>query len=162
MLGSRLRQLLGGAALVALLLWTATGVSLAGASDNCDLTVEPSSGPPGTEFVFSGSGYSPTELQLTRDGAAPRVVPLSLAGADPFEFSIVAGDDDVGKWKAAAVDATAGCQGIATIRIALPGTSTLDALAPADKTPVLAAFAGLAGVFMISVAFLLRRSRRPI
>jgi hypothetical protein len=162
MLGPRLRQVLGGAALTALLLMAATGVSLAEAAATCDLTVKPASGPPGTEFVFSGSGYSPTELRLTRDGAAPRVVPLSPAGADPFQFSIVAGDADVGKWKAVAVDAAKNCEGTATIRIVLPGTSTLAESAPADKTPVLAAFAGLAGVFVLSAAFILRRSRRPI
>jgi hypothetical protein len=159
MLGSRLRQVLGSAALVTFLLWAAAGVAFAGTSDTCDLVVNPSSGPPGTEFVFSGTGYSPTELRLTRDGAEPRVVPLNLAGVDPWSVSILAGDSDVGKWKAVAVDAVAGCQGVATIKVTLPGTSTL---AEADRGPVLAAFAGLAGVFVLSAAVLARRSRRPI
>jgi hypothetical protein len=154
--------MLGTAALVALLILPAGGVTLAGAGDGCDLAVKPSSGPPGTEFVFSGSGYSPTELWLTCDGAEPRVVPLNLGGADPFQFSIVAGDSDVGKWKAVAVDATAGCQGVAVIRITLPGTSTLAESTGPDRTPVLAALGGLAGVFVLSAAFVLRRSRRPI
>jgi hypothetical protein len=160
MLRSRLRQVLGSAALVTLMLMATSGASFAGSVGTCELNVKPAAGPPGTEFVFSGSGYSPTELRLTRAGADPRVVPLNLAGVDPWSVSIVAGDGDVGKWKAMAVDAAAGCEGVATIRVTLPGTSTLDD--GVDRTPVVAAFAGLAGVFVVSAAFLMRRSRRPI
>jgi hypothetical protein len=162
MLGLRLRQVLAGGGLAALLLWSLAGVSFAGSANTCDLTVKPAAGPPGTEFVFRGSGYSPTELQLTRQGSPTRVVPLSLDGADPFHFSVVAGDGDVGKWKAVAMDAAAGCDGMAVIRVTLPGTFTIDDALAVDRTPVLAAFAGLAGVFVLTTGFLVRRGRRQI
>ncbi|MEA2621979.1 MAG: hypothetical protein QOH61_889 [Chloroflexota bacterium] len=157
MLRTGWRQVLGTAAIAAFLVMTMGGVSLAGA--DCTLSVSPKSGPPGTEFTFSGSGYTPTELRLTRDGAEPKIVPLSLAGADPFDFSIVAGEGDVGRWKAVAwQDDT--CHGEATIRVTLPSTSTLADPAAPDRTPLLASLLGLGAVFVTTTTLLVRRSRR--
>ena len=157
MLDSRLRRLLGGIALAAMLVWPTGGAALAAGTD-CTMTVDPASGPPGTQFTFNGSAFTPTEFRLTQ-GSVKKVVPVELSGADPWEYSFVAGDADVGKWKVVAADGADGCQATAQIRVTLPPTSTIDPTASPDKLPALAALLGLAVVFVVSAGWLFRRSR---
>lgn len=157
MFDSRLRRLLGGVALAAMLLWPASGVAVAGTTA-CTMTVDPAAGPPGTQFTFKGSGYTPTQFRLTQ-GKTTRVVPANLGAADPWTFSFVAGDTDTGRWKVVAAVGDAGCQAMAQIRVTLPPTSTLDATAPSDRTPALAALGGMTLVFVVSAGLIFRRSR---
>lgn len=160
MFDSRLRRLLGGVALAAMLIWPASGVAMA-AGSTCSMTVDPASGPPGTLFTFTGNGFSPTQFSLAQ-GKTTRVVPVSLNGADPWTYAFVAGDKDTGRWKVTASAGDGGCQAMSQIRVALPPTSTPDPVAPADRTPATAALAGLVLVFMVSAGLIFRRSRHLV
>lgn len=157
MLDSRLRRLLGGVALAAMLIWPASGIAMA-AGSTCTMTVNPASGPPGTQFTFSGSGFTPTHFSLSQ-GKTTRGVSVSLNGADPWTYAFVAGDNDTGRWKVTASAANGGCQATSQIRVTLPSTATNDPLAPADQSPALAALAGLVLVFVVSAGLIFRRSR---
>lgn len=149
----RLRNLLAAIGLAAMLLWPATGATL-GAT--CSMTVTPSAGPPGSQFVFKGNGFTPTEFRITQ-GTINRVVKPGLGTADPWTYSFVAGDADVGRWKVIATDGR--CQATAFIRVTLPPTATVEPTAPPDRAPLMAALAGLSLVFLISAALIFRRSR---
>lgn len=103
---TRLNGRMGGAVL-ALGMFLLTAMSPAvQAGTACAFSVTPDSGPPGTAFMFTGSGWTPTTLTLTQDGKAPRVVPLDLGTDDPFSFPLVATQKDVGKWKVVASNPT--------------------------------------------------------
>jgi hypothetical protein len=127
---------------------------------DCPLSVSPSSGTPGTRFTFSGHGYTPTQLRLTRDNHPARVVPLQLNGADPFTFSIVASDSDVGTWHAVAVEGGGNCRGTATLHVTLPSTATVGEITGVDPTVVSMAISGLGVLFVAVMVVMLRRSRR--
>lgn len=160
MLRSRLRHLVAGAAFAGALFMQ--GNATYAVATDCTMAVTPASGAPGTQFMFSGSGYTPTELRLSQ-GSTMKVVPLDLKGADPWSYTVVAGDGDVGRWKVvAAVDAT-GCQAMTVIHVALPPTSTStepgDSATSPDRSTAIAAVSGLAVLFSVSGAFFLRRRR---
>jgi hypothetical protein len=144
-----------------ILLLTAMSPAVQAASAACTLSVTPASGPPGTEFTFTGSGYTPTTLTLTQEGKPPRVVPLDLGNADPFSIPLVAKQSDVGKWKVVASIPDTECGGSAVIRVTLPPTDTLGAPQPTfvNDAPTIAAFVGLAVLFLVSTHLLLRGSR---
>jgi hypothetical protein len=153
---------MGGAVLaLGVLLLTAMATAVQAGSAACTLSVTPESGPPGTEFVFSGSGYTPTTLTLTQGDKPPRVVPLDLGSADPFTFPLVATQSDVGRWKVVASTDDPACAGMAVIKVTLPPTATVDAPAPlrVNQAPTIAAFAGLAVLFLVSTQLLFRGSR---
>jgi len=154
--GTRIRAAAAAAVLLGLLLLP-TAPAL-GAS--CTLNVSPSSGDPGTRFTFSGKGYSPTQLKLTRDDHPAKVVPLHVNGADPFTFSIVASDSDVGTWHAVATEPGNTCRGTATLHVTLPSTATVDDATGVDATVVSMAISGLGGLFVAITIVMLRRSRR--
>jgi len=160
---TRSNRRMGGAVLVlGLFLLTAVSPAVQAGSAACTLSVTPVSGPPGTQFIFSGSGYTPTTLTLTQDGRPPRVLPLDLASADPFQIPLVAAQSDVGKWHVVASTDDPACAGMAVIKVTLPPTSTLDAPAApivANHGPAIAAFAGLAVLFLVSTQLLFRGSR---
>ena len=158
MLDFRLRRLLGGVALAAMLLWPAGGVAMA-AGSTCTMTVDPPSGPPGTSFTFSGSGFTPTQFSLTQKNVATRILTVSLKAADPWTYLFVAGDKDTGRWKVTASAGQGGCQASAQVHVTLPSTATADPLAPADRTPAIAALAAMMLVFVVSAGLIFRRSR---
>lgn len=153
---------LGLASLLAALLSVTLAGPAAFAAGTCTLSVSPASGPPGTQFVFTGSGYTPTKLTLTKDGAKPKVIDLNLGTQDPFTIKIVAANGDVGRWKAAAQVDGSGCVGTASIHVTLPSTATAPATGDTagDRTAEMAAFAALALVFMAATALLYRRTDR--
>jgi hypothetical protein len=144
-----------------MLLLAAMTPAVEAGSATCKLSVTPASGPPGTEFTFTGSGYTPTTLTLTQEGKPPRVVPLSLGSADPFSIPLVAKQTDVGKWKVVASIPDTECAGSAVIRVTLPPTDTLGAPEPTlvNDAPAIAAVVGLAVLFLVSTQLLLRGSR---
>lgn len=154
-MSTTLRRLLvsGGVLVAALLLLVAIP---AAAQSGCSLTVSPRSGPPGTQFVFTGKGFTSDSMTLTRKGETPRTLPLTEGDKDPFTVKLIGGDGDVGAWRAVA----AGCKDPATFRVNLPSTATIaDAqrTVPPDRTPALLAFALLSVVFLGASAFLLPR-----
>jgi hypothetical protein len=157
-----------GAILSGLLIATlgVTGAMAAGdADDGCELSVSPRSGPAGTEFVFTGSGYTPTVLRLTQGDGEPTEIDLDLGDADPFEINVIAREGDEGTWTAEAIVPDTECVGTATITVTLPPTTTVvDAATPMPgtdtRTPVLVVMAGLAAVFVVSSRLLLGRVHR--
>lgn len=134
--------------------------TLGAGPEACSLSVTPSQGPPGTEFIFSGSGYTPTHLTLKQRGSEPRVTELDLQGADPFEIPVVATEAEAGRWTVIASIEGTECAGRASINVILPDTAPLAAPPPAVDAPaqpvVLIAF-GLLGALFIAGAWLLTR-----
>ena len=153
---TRIRAAAAAAVLLGLLLLPSAPAL--GAS--CPLGVSPSSGPPGTRFTFNGHGYTPTEVRLTRDDHPAKVRPLDLNGADPFTFSIVASQTDVGTWHVVAVEDGGTCRGTATLHVTLPSTATVDDATGVDTTVVSMAISGLGVLFLAVTIVMLRRSRR--
>jgi hypothetical protein len=70
--------------------------SVAGAS--CELTVEPAKATAGSVFHVQGSGFTPTELTLQRDGGKATTFPLDLGSADPFDVPVGSKKSDAGTW----------------------------------------------------------------
>jgi len=70
----------------------------AAAGASCELTVEPEEATAGSVFHVQGSGFTPTELTLQRDGGKATTVPLNLGTADPFDIPIGSKDSDAGTW----------------------------------------------------------------
>jgi hypothetical protein len=77
-------------------------VQTAAAQSQCQLSVEPTVAVAGTTFQVRGSGFTPTQLILQRDGGAAATIDLDLKGADPFEFPIGSKRGDEGTWHATA------------------------------------------------------------
>lgn len=132
---------------------------VAAAAEDCSLAVTPTEGPPGTEFVFTGSGYSPTVLTLKQKGSEARVSQLDLGGADPFEIKLLATEAEAGQWTVIASIPGTECAGRATIDVVLPDTSSAaDPTTPAaPSVPLMAAFVGLAFLFLATSRSLRRR-----
>ncbi|MEO7118159.1 MAG: hypothetical protein ABIZ34_04220 [Candidatus Limnocylindrales bacterium] len=114
------------------LLLVAMAAPVLAAPVDCGLTVEPAQGPPGTEFVFAGAGYTPTLLTLEQNGAEPRVTELDLHGADPFEIRLIATEEDTGRWNATASIPDTECAGATSFKVTLPSTATIDVAGPSD------------------------------
>jgi hypothetical protein len=72
----------------------------AGAS--CEMTVDPATAIAGSVFTLHGSGFTPTELMLQREGGTASTIPLDLGTADPFDIPIGSKQTDVGTWHATA------------------------------------------------------------
>ncbi len=125
---------------------------VAAAAEDCSLAVTPTEGPPGTEFVFTGSGYSPTVLTLKQKGSEARVSQLDLGGADPFEIKLLATEAEAGQWTVIASIPGTECAGRATIDVVLPDTSsaTDPTGSQGPDLPMLASLVGLALVFLAS------------
>lgn len=154
-----LRRLLlpGGVLAVMLLLLVAVPVA---AQNDCSLTVTPKNGPPGTEFKFTGTGFTSTSMTLTRQGDEPRTLELADGATDPFTVKLIGGEGDVGRWRAVAE----GCSHGATFRVTLPPTATQDVPSGTseDRTPAVAAFGLLAMLFVGASAMLLPRVARSL
>ena len=131
------------------------------AAADCSLTVSPTTGVPGTEFVFKGKGFTPTTLTLTRGDEAPQVDRRERRHRRRRSSSaLVAEDTDVGNWRAVA----AGCEDAASIRVTLPPTATEardhDDQPPPDDTAQLAGMTLLGVLFLGATALLLPRLTR--
>jgi hypothetical protein len=152
------RLLLPGGVLAAMLLLLVAVP--AAAQGNCSLTVTPRNGPPGTQFKFTGTGFTSTSMTLTRQGEEPRTLPLTNADTDPFTVKLIGGDGDVGRWHAVAE----GCRNGATFRVTLPPTATqgVPSGTTEDRTPAVAAFGLLAVLFVGASTMLLPRVARSL
>jgi hypothetical protein len=131
-------RLAPAAAVVACLLWAASAAAVE--PTDCTLEVDPPKGEPGTVFTLSGAGYTPTHLDLVKEGGSLTTVALELGDADPFEIPIGSREGDQGRWTATAYVEGTSCRASATFRVVLPDTAgPLDLLAPspADSPPLL-------------------------
>lgn len=129
------------------------------AQDDCTLTVKPKSGSPGTEFVFSGSGYSPTRIVLKQPGGPTKTVSVTPGADDSFTIRLVAGQGDTGSWKATAIEPE-GCRASASFSVGLPSTATVDATDDGLRGAALAGFAALGVLFVGASVVVLPRVTR--
>ena len=142
-----------------LLITLSTAAPALAQSSDCTLTVKPTNGGPGTQFVFSGSGYQPTSIVLKRDGGPTKTVEVTPGDGDTFTIRLVAGPGDTGRWKAIAIEPGV-CRASVGFSVGLPPTSTA---APADdgmRDAALAGFAGLGALFLLSGVVVLPRVTR--
>ena len=114
----------------------------AAAGASCALTVEPEEATAGSIFHIQGSGFTPTELTLQREGGKATTVPLDLGTADPFDIPLGSKDSDAGTWHV-----TANQPGVcsASTRFIATMASTdaiVGALPAADQRPA-------AGIFIV-------------
>lgn len=126
-------------------------------ADHCGAaaTIAPSSGPPGTEFVFETNLGEPSDLHLYRDGTLVRSV--FLDDSDFVSYAIETGPGDAGAWRARAeVRGYTECAAEATFTVVgTPDTSTEPASSPAGPPWLLLALAAGA-----AFAAALRRSAK--
>lgn len=132
-------------------------------ADHCgaSATVSPSSGPPGTDFVFKTNLGAPSDLHLYRDGTLVRSVFLN--DSDFVSYAIETGPGDAGSWRARAeVRGQTECAAEATFMVGTPDTSTAPASSPAGPPwLVLALAGGAAFVTALRWPATSRTSRRP-
>lgn len=107
-------------------------------------TIEPSSGPPGTTFMFRTNQGAPTNLYVYRDGKLVRTA--KLAGDGFVFYQIRTSSGDAGQWRArAAVQGHEECYGEATFRVTnMPDTSTVQKTAGWSPWPLMVALGLLA------------------
>jgi hypothetical protein len=154
---TRILALMTSLGLLLLTLAAASPVAAQG-GDDCVLSVKPRNGGPGTEFVFTGSGYSPTRIVLKREGGTSRTVDVTPGAEDAFTIRLIAGKDDTGSWKATAIEPDV-CRASVVFSVGLPPTSTPGAAAD-DPAPALAGLAALGLVFVLSSFVILPRVTR--
>jgi hypothetical protein len=115
-------------------------------ADHCGAaaTITPSSGPPGTHFVFETNLGAPSDLHLYRDSTLVRSV--FLDDSDVVSYAIETGSGDAGSWRARAeVRGQTGCAAEATFTVVgTPDTSTEPVSSPAGPLWLLLALAGAA------------------
>jgi hypothetical protein len=137
--GSRVTQL----ALVGVVvgLWLAAAPVAAVEPGGCALSVEPRSGPAGSEFTLSGRGYTPTHVTLQKNGGRQTTVELDLGAADPFEIPIGSRTGDEGTWSATVFVEGTDCRATATFRVTLLSTDVVAELvgrSPGARLPLAA------------------------
>lgn len=96
----RAQRLIGATLELVILIGIAT-LSLfvpAAAGASCEMTVEPKEATAGSVFHVQGSGFTPTEMTLQRDGGKASTVPLNLGTADPFDIPLGSKASDAGTW----------------------------------------------------------------
>jgi len=109
--------------------------SVAGAS--CELTVEPEEATAGSVFQVHGSGFTPTELTLQRDGGKATTFPLDLGSADPFDVPVGSKESDAGTWHVTA-NQPGVCSATTTFVATMAGTDAAvipSTSAPAQRLP---------------------------
>ena len=126
----RTTRLLGGTLIVklGLGLFLLAGASSVAAQEHCSLAVEPAEAQAGSEFVLSGSGYTPDVLMLQRGSSDPVTIDLDLADADPFEIPIGSRTGDEGLWTATVTVSGTDCEASAQFRVTLRNTDMIDDL----------------------------------
>lgn len=125
--GGSIRRLLGGLGMVACVLLSAG--SVLAAPQDCEVQVSPRAAPAGSVFVFSGSGYKPTELTLQKGDGAVASHELSLGDDDAWEFTLRSRIGDEGTWTANFIDPDHGCTATISIRVTLSNTDLVDDIA---------------------------------
>lgn len=158
---TRIRRSLALVSTLSLLLLAFASVSPVAAqdADDCVLKVQPRSGAPGTEFVFTGSGYTPARIVLKREGAPSKTVQVTAGDEDSFTIRLIAGPNDGGTWKATAIEPD-GCRAVVSFTVGLPPTSTMDAADDGTRSAALAGFAALGALFILSSVVVLPRVTR--
>src|SRR5688572_23653951 len=106
-----------GASFVALLLLSIGAAGVSAADAECSVEVSPTAGAAGTVFVFSGTGFEPTELVLHKDDTAAGTHSIDVSDDDPWEVSVRSRPGDEGVW--AAELSSEDCSAVAQFRVTL-------------------------------------------
>lgn len=126
----------------------------AAAGASCELTVEPEEATAGSVFHVQGSGFTPTELTLQRDGGKATTVPLNLGTADPFDIPVGSKESDAGEWHVTASQPGI-CSAQATFVATMASTdaaSTAAAASPSDQRLPLGVYVVVIGLGLIGGA----------
>jgi hypothetical protein len=121
-------MILVGIAAVSFLVPAAAGAS-------CQLTVDPEEATAGSVFQVHGSGFTPTELTLQKNGGEATTFPLNLGTADPFDVPIGSRKSDAGTWTVTASEPGV-CSASATFTATLESTDALITAAPDQRQPL--------------------------
>ena len=116
-------------ALVGATLWvvgTSAGSAIAAQPGTCIVQVSPRAASSGSSFVFSGSGFVPTEMTLRRSGARPISHDLNLNHADPWEATVRSRVGDEGTWTATFRQPELACTASVDFRVTLINTDLVD------------------------------------
>lgn len=158
----RTRRLIGAtvATAMGLSLYLVALVPMAVADDGCTLTATPAIAAAGTEFTLRGSGFTPADLTLQKEGGQPVTIELDLGDDDPFEIPIGSNTGDEGVWHATAVGDE--CSAETSFTVTLQNTDAIDdLLGSVGSAPLPTALA--LGVILVGFAagmLLGRRTRR--
>lgn len=129
----RTRRLVGTSTVIvmSLALYFAAVVQTVAAESGCTLTVEPEVATAGSEFHLKGSGFTPTQLILQKEGASAVTVNLDLGDQDPFDIPIGSRKGDEGRWHA-----TASLPGVCSASVVFTATlESTDALSDLIAAP---------------------------
>jgi hypothetical protein len=124
------------------LLWMLTlsaGVALADEAPACTVDVDPGAAVAGSVFVFSGTGFQPSQLTLRKVGGEPVIHELSV-DSDPWEVTVRSRLGDEGSWTATFMDSETDCSGTVGFRVTLTSTDAIDdvvAAARGTSAPIL-------------------------
>lgn len=111
------------AALLCLLILSASA-TLAEEALSCSVQVAPRAAPAGSVFVFSGTGFKPTQLTLQKGNSEPIVHDVSVGDADPWEVTVRSRTGDEGTWTATFGDPVTNCAAKTSFRVTLSNTDT--------------------------------------
>ena len=160
----RVKRLVGGTveALIVVAIAALALLVPGAAGASCELTVDPETATAGSVFTLHGSGFTPTELTLQRDGGAASTIPLDLGTADPFDIPIGSKTTDVGTWHATANEPGV-CSASTSFVATLAGTDTSVATVAvpntADEQLPLGVYAVVIGLGLAGGAFAAWRLR---
>lgn len=130
---------------------------LAAAQNGCVVSVEPTSGRVGTEFVVRGSGFGePTIVTVLRNGAVVRETEVELA-AETGAFTLSVRTDAAGTWLVRAILPDTECGDEVEFSV-LPDTATDDVDATGAEPSIVAPVVLVAG-FWLALAATLRFAR---
>ncbi len=132
----------------------AGGVSAA----DCVVEVDPAVGPAGSIFRFTGSGFAPTELNLSKNGSPAGTHDLDPPTYDPGEVPVRSRPGDEGVWEAEFVADE--CVALAQFRVTLTNTDAAADLRAESSTPPVVAVL-LLGAVALGGGLLLGRRLRP-
>ncbi len=108
--------------------------SVMAAEPGCTVEVAPRAGAAGTVFVFSGTGFEPTQLKLHKNGADAGSHVVDVHGNDSWQVSVRSRPGDEGRWSAELTSRE--CSASVDFRVTLASTAVAASSAPNDAPPV--------------------------
>ena len=134
MVSSRtVRRLLAPIGAIVWMLTVSGSAVLADEAASCNVEVSPPAATSGSVFVFSGTGFQPTELILQKEEGEPATHQLSVGDTDPWEVTVRSRVGDEGEWTATFLDPSGDCTTMVGFRVTLTSTDVLDDVAAVTR-----------------------------
>ncbi len=111
------------------------GTALAAEHETCEVEVNPRAAAAGSVFVFNGSGFVPTELELQKEGGEPIGHDPNVDDDDPWEVTVRSRTGDEGTWTATFSDPAVNCTATVDFRVTLSSTDLVDDIAATVSSP---------------------------